>query len=110
MCLNCFCLKHFSTPGAFWGKIRKFDLNAPSGASTAAPYFGAWRLLQLLAFSGLQDSDQMFDVCVFACVRFLHISADICMFLMFSVGSVRARRLCQPANFAAKNASEIVKK
>ena len=55
--------------------------------------FGARRLLQLLAFSRLQDIDQMFDVCVFACVQFVHISEMICMFLRFSVDLFRARRL-----------------
>ncbi len=43
--------------------------------------FGARRLLQLLAFSRLQDIDQMFDACVFACVQFVHISEVIYSYL-----------------------------
>ena len=44
------------------------DPNAPSGASTAAPYFIDRRLLQLSAFCSLQILVRGFDVCVFACV------------------------------------------
>ena len=55
------------------------DPNAPSGASTAAPYFGARRLLQLLAFCKLQNSDQMFV----RCLRFL-VAFVLCIFLEIS--------------------------
>ena len=67
------------------------------------PILKVGRLLQLLAFSRLQGSYQMFDVCVFACVQFVHISEVICMFLKISVDSFRARRL-----LAAKR-MEIIK-
>ena len=38
----------------------------------------------------------------FICVCSLHISADICMFLMFAVNSLRVRRCWQSANLIAK--------
>ena len=38
----------------------------------------------------------------FICVWLLHISADICMFLMFAVNSLRVRRCWQSANLIAK--------
>ena len=38
----------------------------------------------------------------FFCVCCLHISADICMFLMFAVNSLRVRRCWQSANLIAK--------
>ena len=60
------------------------------------------RLLQLLAFCSLQILDQSFDVCVFCVHLTLHISADICMFLTFSVASFRARRRWHSANAAAE--------
>ena len=50
------------------GKPGTADPNAPSGASTAAPYFVARRLLQLIAFCELQMIDLSFDVCVVVCV------------------------------------------
>ena len=42
-------------------------LNAPSGASTAAPYFVARRLLQLIAFCELQIIDWIW--CLRCCLR-----------------------------------------
>lgn len=46
----------------------KLNLNAPSGAVTAAPRFVARRLVQLIAFCKLQIIDCSFDACVVVCV------------------------------------------
>ena len=49
----------------------------------------------------------------FICVWLLHISADICMFLMFAVNSLRVRRCWQSASLIAKylrNALKIMPK
>ena len=78
------------------------DPNAPSGASTAAPYFVDRRLFQLSAFCSLQNLDRSFDLCVFVCVCLSRDSAVIGMFFTFSVISFRARRLWHPANAAAE--------
>ena len=43
----------------------------------------------------------------FVCVWILHVSADICMFLMFAANSLRVGRRWQSANIIAKNASEM---
>ena len=48
--------------------LNTIDPNAPSGASTAAPYFVDRRSLQLIAFCSLQILDRGFDFCVF-CLR-----------------------------------------
>ena len=41
---------------------KRINPNAPSGASTAAPYFVDRRLLQLTALYKLQIIDQSFDI------------------------------------------------
>ena len=46
----------------------------------------------------------------FICVCSLHISADICMFLMFAVNSLRVRRCWQSANLIAKLCPKCIKK
>ena len=78
------------------------------------PVFNDRRLLQLIAFSKLQIIDRSFGVCVFfICGWHLHISADICMFLMFAVNSLRVRRCWQSASLIAKylrNALKIMPK
>ena len=43
----------------------------------------------------------------FVCVWILHVSADICMFLMFAANSLRVGRRWESANIIAKNASEM---
>ena len=59
------------------------------------PIFDDRRLVQLIAFCVLVSA-------FFICVCSLHISADICMFLMFAVNSLRVRRCWQSANLIAK--------
>ena len=86
------------------------DPNAPCGASTAAPVFGARRLVKLIPFCKLQIIDQSFGVCVFICVCSLHISADICMFLMFAVNSLRVRRCWQSVDLIAKMCPKCINK
>ena len=56
------------------------DPNAPCGASTAAPVFEDWRLLQLSAFCSLQYLDQSLVICFF-------LALDVCMFLQVSACS-----------------------
>ena len=46
----------------------------------------------------------------FICVCSLHISADICMFLMFAVNSLRVRRCWQSANLIAKMCPKCINK
>ena len=78
------------------------------------PVFNDRRLLLLIAFCKSQSIDHSFGVCVFFfCGRHLHISADICMFLMFAVNSLRVRRCWQSASLIAKylrNALKIMPK
>ena len=45
----------------------------------------------------------------FICVCSLYISADICMFLMFAVNSLRVRRCWQSANLIAKLCPKCIK-
>ena len=46
--------------------------NAPSGASTAAPVFEDWRLLQLSAFCSLQYLDRSLVICFFLRLMFAY--------------------------------------
>ena len=55
-------------------KTGSADPNAPSGASTAAPVFEDWRLLQLSAFCSLQYLDRSLVICSF-------LALDVCIFL-----------------------------
>ena len=59
---------------------RLVDPNARCGASTAAPVFEDWRLLQLSAFCSLQYLDQSLVICFF-------LALDVCMFLQVSACS-----------------------
>ena len=66
------------------------------------PVFNDRRLVCLIAFCKLQFIDQSFGVCVcYFSVSRSHIYADICIFLMFVVNSLRGRRYWQSANLVA---------
>ena len=84
-----------------------FNLNAPSGAVTAAPHFVARRLVRLLAFCNLQIIDCSFDAYVVVCVWLLHISAVIFVFLKFFVISLRAQRLRWSASHVTTTHAKI---
>ena len=65
------------------------------------PVFNDRRLLLLIAFCKLQNIDHSSCVCILFCVWILHVSADICMFLMFAANSLRVGRRWESANINA---------
>ena len=76
------------------------------------PHF--WRLAFGAAAGVLEIANcKMIDQSFGVCVSLLHTSADICVFLMFAVNSLRVRRCWQSASLIAKyvrNASKTMPK
>ena len=65
------------------------------------PVFNDRRLVCLIAFCKLQFIDQSFGVCVCCFCFTLAYYADICIFLMLAVNTLRVRRYWQSANLIA---------